>query len=186
MIADIDIDSEILRCLGSLRLDLWGALCVARGRRYRGRLSYLAPSKNKKKKKKIKMPLLKDPVPSDWKVIEDDIVLLWASQTSHASEGTYSSPPSTIQDGVFQIMLLRGNVGRVAMASVLLSLDSGGHATHPAVEFVECVAYRLEPLVKGSYNDLDGELIESGPIQGQVLPQALQVFCSTPAKKDEQ
>ena len=86
MIADIDIDSEILRCLGSLRLNLWGALYVARGRRYRGRLSYLASSKNK-----IEMPLLQDPVRSDWKVIEDDIVLLWASQTSHGAEG-----PSTL------------------------------------------------------------------------------------------
>jgi hypothetical protein len=85
-IADIAIGSEILRCLGSLRLNLWGALYVARGRRYRGRLSYLASSKNK-----IEMPLLQDPVRSDWKVIEDDIVLLWASQTSHGAEG-----PSTL------------------------------------------------------------------------------------------
>jgi diacylglycerol kinase family enzyme len=106
---------------------------------------------------------------------------LWASQVTHASEGNYSSPPSQIQDGVFQIMLVRGrNVGRLALASILLSLDSGGHATHPAVEFVPCVAYRLEPLTKGSYNDLDGEIIESGPVQGQVMPKALQVFCNIP------
>jgi sphingosine kinase len=185
MIADLDIESEVVRFLGSFRLDLWGAICVARNRKYRGRLSYLPPSTKEEEEDathKLTMPALTDPVPSNWTVLEDDIILLWASQVTHASEGNYSSPPSHIQDGVFQIMLVRGrHVGRLALATILLSLDSGGHATHPAVEFVTCVAYRLEPLSTGSYNDLDGEIIESGPVQGQVMPNALQVFCNIPA-----
>ena len=183
MIADLDIDSEVIRCLGNMRLDVWAVLCVARGRSYRGRLSYLPPqsaqTQNVQEDGKIRMPPLSEPVPSTWKVIEDDIYLLWASQVSHAAEGTFHSPPSHMQDGVFQIMLLRrGNphVGRLSIATVLLSLASGTHVTHPAVEYVECTAYRLEPLVEGSYNDLDGEIIESGPIQAQVMPHALQVF----------
>ena len=194
MIADLDIDSEVIRCLGDIRLDIWAVICVARGRTYRGRLSYLPPPALGKKSGNINnnnnnskqpsteidmMPSLTDPVPSTWTAVEDDIYLLWASQVSHASEGTYHSPPSHIQDGVFQIMLLRaGNehVGRWSIASVLLSLASGSHATHPAVEFVECVAYRLEPLAEGSYNDLDGEVIDSGPVQARVMPGALQVF----------
>lgn len=44
------------------------------------------------------------------------------------------------------------------------------------VELVECVAWRLEPLTQGSYNDLDGEVVQAGPIQGKVLPSAIQVF----------
>jgi sphingosine kinase len=186
MIADLDIESEAIRFLGSLRLDIWGAICVARGRKYRGRLSYLPPpalwkNGDNKKTTVIDMPSLTDPVPSTWTVMEDAIHLLWASQVSHASEGTYHSPPSHMQDGVFQIMLIRaGNphVGRLSIASVLLSLGSGSHATHPAVEYVECVAYRLEPLVEGSYNDLDGEVIHSGPVQARVMPGALQVLGS--------
>lgn len=182
MIADLDIESEVVRFLGSFRLDLWAAVCVVRNRRYRGRLSYLPPSTDETQTQTLTMPALTDPVPSNWTVLEDDIILLWASQVTHASEGNYTSPPSHIEDGVFQIMLIRGNnVGRLALATILLSLDSGGHAIHPNVEFVTCVAYRLEPLTKGSYNDLDGEIIESGPVQGQVMPKALQVFCNIPA-----
>ena len=44
------------------------------------------------------------------------------------------------------------------------------------LEIVECVAYRLESLSGGSFNDLDGEVVESGPIQGHgidVFPHAL-------------
>jgi sphingosine kinase len=187
MIADLDIDSEVIRCLGDIRLDIWAVMCVARGRTYRGRLSYLPPPTALKngdsRPTAIDMPRLTEPVPTSWTVFEDDIYLLWASQVSHAAEGSYHSPPSHMQDGVFQIMLLRAgnrNVGRLSIATVLLSLASGSHATHPAVEFVECVAYRLEPLVEGSYNDLDGEVIESGPVQAQVMPHALQVFGHIP------
>ena len=43
-------------------------------------------------------------------------------------------------------------------------------------ELIECAAWRLEPLTPGSYNDLDGEVVQSGPIQGKVLPSAIQIF----------
>jgi hypothetical protein len=46
------------------------------------------------------------------------------------------------------------------------------------VEFIECTAYRFEPQSEGSYNDLDGEVIESGPIQGIVMPSAMKAFCN--------
>jgi diacylglycerol kinase family enzyme len=52
----------------------------------------------------------------------------------------------------------------------------------PICEFVQCVAYRLEPLTPGSFNDLDGEVIEPGPIQGEVIPAALNVFCQDKLK----
>jgi hypothetical protein len=46
------------------------------------------------------------------------------------------------------------------------------------VEFIKCEAYRLEPITPGSFNDLDGEVIEAGPVQGCVLPGAINVCCS--------
>ena len=46
------------------------------------------------------------------------------------------------------------------------------------VEFIKCSAYRLEPISDGSFNDLDGEVIESGPIQGYVMPSAVEAFCN--------
>lgn len=186
MIADIDINSEIARCLGHIRIDMWGVFCVASLTRYKGRLSYLPP-RSDSKQVPTTLPPLDEPLPGDdWKVIEDDFLLLWASHVSHASGPTHNSPPSSLQDGVFQIMVVRGKkVGRASMANILLSLDSGGHAGHPMVEFLECVAYRLEPLSKGSHNDLDGELIESGPIQATIMPAALQVFANSTKEEED-
>lgn len=45
-------------------------------------------------------------------------------------------------------------------------------------EFISCTAYRLEPISEGSYNDLDGEVIESGPVQGIVMPGAIKAYCT--------
>jgi sphingosine kinase len=175
MIADLDFESEVLRWLGSIRLEIWAVFCVARMRSYPARLSYLPKSQENAE---FNMPSLSDPVPADWKVVEDDILLLWSSQVTHASESHYHSPPSHIHDGVFQILLVRGRVSRISMANILLSLEYGTHINHPKAEFIECAAYRLEPLKSGSFNDLDGELIEGGPVQAHVLPSAIQVFCS--------
>jgi len=104
MIADIDMDSEVLRCLGTLRFDLWGAYLGLRLRSYSVRLSYLPLSKNGDN---VEMPALEDQVPSTWTTIEDNIVLLWVSQVSHASSHLMSSPPSSLQSGAFHIKLIR-------------------------------------------------------------------------------
>ena len=52
-------------------------------------------------------PLSRIQSPSTWTTIEDDIVLLWVSQVSHASSSIMSSPSSRLQSGVFHIKLIR-------------------------------------------------------------------------------
>ena len=173
MVADIDIDSEAIHFVGEMRFDIWAALRILWLRLYRGKFSYLKPDKAAAS---ITMPALNDPVPSDWETIEDDFVLFWASHVSHASMNNFQSPNSRMDDGVFQICIIRAGPNKFRLFQVLLGLESGAHVNVPGLEFVECVAYRLEPLSPGSHNDLDGEVIESGPIQGVVQPGALHVF----------
>lgn len=45
MIADVDLESEVLRCMGSARTTIYALICIARLRGYRGRLSYLPVSR---------------------------------------------------------------------------------------------------------------------------------------------
>lgn len=175
MIADIDIDSEFLRCLGTLRLDLWGAYLGIKLQSYPVRLAYVPPSNASGN---VEMPALGDPVPSNWTTIEDNIVLLWASQVSHASSHIQSSPASLLHDGLFRIIIVRrGGLSRYRMIKWLLSLDPhGSHMNCDITEMIECVAWRLEPLTEGSYNNLDGEVVESGPIQGRMLSSGIRTF----------
>ena len=92
---------------------------------------------------------------------------------------SFISPKSHMEDKVFQMMIVRGDVSRLRMARILLGLETGSHVDMPKVEFFAASAYRLEPLSKGSFNDLDGEVVESGPIQGRVLPGSWRVFGSS-------
>jgi diacylglycerol kinase family enzyme len=68
------------------------------------------------------------------------------------------------------------------MTSVLLALDNGAYLDQDCVEVIHCLAYRLDPVSPGSFNDLDGEVIDEGPIQGQILPSAIRAFCNIGSK----
>jgi sphingosine kinase len=57
-------------------------------------------------------------------------------------------------------------------------MEHGGHVNMNGVEFIECSAYRLEPITDGSFNDLDGEVVEAGPIQATVSPSSLRAYCN--------
>jgi len=119
-IADCDLESEVLRCLGigGLRVDLWAVWRVINLRKYRARFSYLPPpsksdeTDNQSEEKKEGnidgvLPLPTEDIPTNWKTIEDDFILVWCHQVTHAGSNAHSSPMSKLQDGVFQVMIIR-------------------------------------------------------------------------------
>jgi sphingosine kinase len=179
-VADIDIDSEMLHFLGEVRFDIWGVMRILWLRRYKARFSFLKPDKNVSIDS-IAMPALSDPVPSNWETMEDDFILFWASNVSHASMNNFQSPNSKLDDGVFQVFIIRSGVSKFRLFQIIIGLQAGTHVNIPGAEFIECVAYRLEPLSPGSYNDIDGEVVEGGPIQAKVSPSSFTVF--SPPKK---
>ena len=114
MIADIDIESECIRCLGVLRNDLWGAWCVLKMRSYRAKFSYLPPDnfvalneKDECQNIQCQCPSINSDVPSNWITIEADFLLFWASLVTHAAHNVLQSPASKLQDGVFRIWVVR-------------------------------------------------------------------------------
>lgn len=169
LVADVDMESECIRWMGTARLDLWAVYRILFLRTYRGRLSYTTGPVSS-------LPPLGDPVPENWTVVEDEFVLFWASQVTHASMGFYHSPPTRVGDESFQIMMIRRPMSRLQMIKILLSIDAGEHVNLKGVEFVRCAAYRLEPT--GSFNVIDGEMVEAGPLQARVIPKSMNLFGS--------
>ena len=177
LIADCDLESECLRCLGAIRTDIWA---VYRGilftKKYRGRFSYLPPQNSNSGDNDvltaIDMPKFNGPLPENWVTIEDDFRVIWVCNTTHASYNVFSCPISKMNDGLFHVLIVRQSCSRLRLLQMLLKLDAGGHIECDGLEVVSCVAYRLEPLSDNSYNDLDGELIENGPIQASVCNAA--------------
>uniref|UniRef100_A0A7S1FT61 DAGKc domain-containing protein n=1 Tax=Corethron hystrix TaxID=216773 RepID=A0A7S1FT61_9STRA len=187
LVADSDIESECIRFMGPLRTDIWAVWRMIFLRKYRATFSYLPPENiheigehNKIPTEEQTMkhfPKWKEDIPSNWKTIEGDFVVFWPSQVSHPGAPLLSSPHSRIDDGVFQVLIMRQPVSRLDLVNVFLSLENGGHVNHPKVEFIKCVAFRLDPAdPKMSINDLDGEVVQAGKIQARVIPGKMNIF----------
>ena len=173
IIADVDLESEVIRCLGIFRNDVWAVWRIINLRTYHGRFSYRPLSSDNNSEH---LPLLSKNLPSDWITIEDDFILFWACQVTHAASNTLNSPDSRLSDGEFQVLIVRASCPRLELIRMFLKIETGGHVTHEACEIYKCSAFRLEPLCDGSYNDVDGESVEKGIIQGKVIPSAIKMF----------
>jgi hypothetical protein len=105
-----------------------------------------------------------------------------------AGKSTFHSPHSKFDDGVFQILLVRGKISRYRLTRILLALEHGGHVDMPGLEWITCTAFRLEPDDENySYNDVDGECVERGPIQGTSIKNGFSgiwyILETTPLKQ---
>ena len=176
-IADADIESECIRFMGVLRNDIWAVWRILNLRTYRAKFSYL-PLEKKKPTEQIEnvLPAFNDAVPSNWVTMEEDFILFWASQVTHAASNLFQSPQSKLQDGIFNILVIRKPCSRFELTKILLGLETGAHVGSKKAEFFECVAFRLDPISGGSFNDVDGEVVEPGRIQARVLPSAMNCF----------
>lgn len=172
-IADVDIESELIRFMGILRNDIWAVWRLICLRTYRAKFSYVPNISSFDAEKDF--PKLNENVPSDWITIEDDVIMFWASQVSHASTTTFQSPHSKLQDGLFTILIIRKPCSKLELLKILLGLENGTHLSQPKAEFFQCKAFRLEPISKGSFNDIDGEVVEPGRLQAFVKNRGLQL-----------
>jgi len=179
-VADCDLESECLHFLGPLRIDIWAVWRILALRRYGVRFSYLPSSQQTSITQGQPLPSVSEPLSEDqgWHTIEDDMITIWACQTSHASYNLNSSPQSKLDDGIFHIMLVRGSASRLDLIQIFTSIEAGDHINLNQVEFIKCTAFRVEPVGNGitSFNDVDGEAVEDGIIQAQVNPKEMKFF----------
>ena len=89
-------------------------------------------------------------------------------QSIQAGETVYTTPPKRFGDGVFHVMLMRRKYcSRFRLARVLLGYATGRHVDLPGLEWITCTAYQWIPdHPTASFNDLDGEVVERGMVEG--------------------
>jgi diacylglycerol kinase family enzyme len=80
------------------------------------------------------------------------------------------------------LTFIRANVSRFEIVRGFTEGSTGKFLNNPLVEFVRCKAFRLEPIVNLRTNKLegnlmiDGEPIEYGPIQGEILAKMARIL----------
>uniref|UniRef100_A0AC35FPE3 DAGKc domain-containing protein n=1 Tax=Panagrolaimus sp. PS1159 TaxID=55785 RepID=A0AC35FPE3_9BILA len=115
-------------------------------------------------------PLLEDSLPINWTVIEDEFLFVYVTSLSHISPGNLYSPSSKLFDDRIQLTyaLKKDVPSKIAVMKFLDSIENGKHLEFDFCKTISVTSFRLEPLVKGSYIVVDGEIIETSKIQGTV------------------
>jgi len=124
------------------------------------------------------LPALDQPVPEGWVTIEDEFILVGGIYQSHLAKDNLMTPEATLDDGLIHLVFVRGDCSRVNLIRLFVALEGGlevrenDHST----EVVKVLGFRLEPHSTTGLMTVDGERIDYGPIQAQVLPSMARVM----------
>ena len=88
--------------------------------------------------------------PHPWRVIEDEFLVLTASNLRRSSVDTMLTPCAAIDDGAGDVLIVRGpHVTRWQLLRTFLGLETGAHVQFPWVEH-----YRIEEMVVEPLDDV--------------------------------
>lgn len=186
-IADVDIESEKFRHLGEMRFTLGTILRLVTLRIYQGRLAYLpveqvvskAPTSPPLDRQDQQGPVdahlvpLGEPVPAHWTVVpEQDFVLVLVQLHSHLGSEMFVAPMGHRVAGAMHLFYVRAGVSRAMLLRLFLAMEKGRHmeCNCPYLVYVPVVAFRLEPKDGKGMFAVDGEMMVSEAVQGQVHP----------------
>ena len=124
ILADIDIESEVIRSIGESRFTLWSLLRIAKLKTYNARLSYTLLDNNKDKGGKGRAGDENENTRTET-VIEGDFVSVYASCQSHIGSDIIFAPDAIANDQLIHLTYIRGDVGRARITQFLLGLDTG-------------------------------------------------------------
>ncbi|XP_054727404.1 sphingosine kinase 1 [Anastrepha obliqua] len=127
------------------------------------------------------IPALDQPVPTDtWHTEEGEYVMVHAAYTTHISSDCFFAPSSRLNDGIIYLVIIRAGVGRSQLAHFLMGLSSGTHLPEQPNRYIEIVpvrAFRIEPNSdKEGIITVDGERVDYGPIQGEIMSGIINVM----------
>lgn len=142
IISNIDINTEWMRFLGSLRFDIGGVYNVLTLPSYSGRLEY-----NNDNKKNI---------------INGNFCFLWAGIVSHPSMDIMAFPNLKFNSNKIALVYVLDNVSRLEMTSILLSLNNGNYVKHPKVIYNFVDNFNLN--IDDGLLVIDGEKIDEKEI----------------------
>lgn len=181
LIADIDIESEKFRWMGSARIDFYALQRIVCLRRYNGCIRFVAAPGHEDQGEPIKPPDIHsshgpksgyhgpdfDPYNSNWRKIDGPFISVWLHNVPWGAENTMAAPNAEFSDGCLDLVLIK-DCPKLALLSLLSELNNGGHVKSPHVLYFKVKAFVLEPgsraedPSKDGIIDVDGEVLARG------------------------
>ncbi|XP_041994914.1 sphingosine kinase 1-like [Salvia splendens] len=171
LVADIDIESEKYRWMGSARLDFYGLQRIFGLRRYNGNIifvpapgyeSYGEPLDLEKNiiiddESAIKSEdgLVRDPAYGyqgpkvdikslNWRMIDGPFVSVWLHNVPWGAEDTKAAPDAEFSDGCLDLIMIK-ETPKLPLLKLMTELNSGGHVKSPYVSYLKVKAFILQP-----------------------------------------
>lgn len=152
-ISDLDLGTEWLRFLGSLRFTLGAIYSILFKKSYFGILEYTLLNNEKKR-------------------ISGDFVFFWANNVSHASSDTHSAPNAELNDGYIFLSYILEPVSRFTLLRIALGLEDGSYTQF--LNYIPVKNFNLEP--QTGRLAIDGEEINCQKINVKQKGQTLKIF----------
>ena len=107
----------------------------------------------------------------EWSTIEDKFVMIMVLSKPWLAKDICMAPQfDGLDDGVMWLFMIRKGISRKRMLQIMIAFWDGGHTKFPEAEMIPVTAVRLEPLAEKGIMMVDGEQIDSGPVQAEILP----------------
>jgi len=151
LVSDINIMSEKLRFLGPARYNI-------------SSLYYILNKKNRFAKINI-----------DGNKREDEFLFILCCNTIHTGKGMKAAPYAKLDDGLLDIILVRSDIPKLSLISLLLKIFKGNHIKSKYVEYQQVKKVGLYPS-KDEILNVDGENKWSTPVKISILPQKLSIY----------
>ncbi|PSS24685.1 Sphingosine kinase [Actinidia chinensis var. chinensis] len=199
LVADIDIESEKYRWMGSARIGFYALQRVFHLRKYNGRISFVPapgfeaygePSSQEGHfvGKDISDPSRSEPLkvhpcgyrgPNvdleslNWRKIDGPFVSIWLHNVPWGGEDTKAAPDAKFSDGYWDLILI-GNCPKLALLSLMHEMNNGNHVNSPHVLYLKVKAFVLEPGPRAD-NATKGGIID---VDGEVLARGRGTYKS--------
>lgn len=121
-------------------------------------------------------PPLDSDVPADWVVIDGPFATIAATYQTHIGPDMMVAPSAMMDDGIIYLLIVRQPITRLQSLNLMKQLEDGSHVRNPIADLIPVTAFRLVPEQPKGNIVVDGELIDYGPIQAQVLPRAARIM----------
>ncbi len=116
----------------------------------------------------VSSPSFSEASRNEWQAIEDDFVLFWAMNISHATHDIKAAPQAHLSDGNMDVILVRRGISKLNLLLAFLKSAQGQHISLPGIEYYKVRRFRLEPKTCQGILAVDGEKVEYLPIQMEV------------------
>ena len=160
MSSEVDIDSEPLRFLGSIRFTLTTLWKLVRNNNYPGILSYVDIHGNEY-------------------TVNDNFIMVWACQLPWIASDMKLSPESTFNDKCIYLLIIKEGMSRYEILNMFLKVENGSHLdiTHNKFDVIPVSSYTLLPENNKSYIAIDGEKVKTEKMSVSLLPDVGYIRC---------